>query len=69
MRDLSITSKAETPKAARFNFAMMFPLALALVAAHMTLSSVLSARAATQAAIDAVTLAPTQMPLELRPGE
>jgi len=57
MRDVSILISAETWKSRPPKAAMMFSLALGLVVAQVTLSSALSARAATQAAIDAVTLA------------
>ena len=47
----------ETPGSRTFTGVRMLSLALGLAAAHMTASAALSARAETQAAIDAVTLA------------
>jgi hypothetical protein len=48
---------------------MLLPLALGVVAAHMTLSTALAARAKTQAAIDAVTLARPHIPASSPVGE
>ncbi len=61
MRDL-ITSVATATRGSRiFTAVRMLSLALGLAAAQMTLSAALSARAETQAAIDAVTLARPDM--------
>jgi hypothetical protein len=60
MRDLISSMSPETARSRPLAAAMMLPVVLALLGTQI--SSALSARAATQAAIDAVTLARPHVP-------
>ena len=62
MRNLISSVAIETGNSKTFPAIRMLSLTLGLAAAHMMLSATLSARAETQAAIDAVTLARPHMP-------
>ena len=62
MRRRIISSATKASDSRSFIVAILLPLAIGVVAAQMTLSAALAARAETQAAIDAVTLARPHIP-------